>query len=55
VAYLALSRESQNVRPFTYRDADPVLFHQIVMHQLPESGGPGREGGGPSFRPVGGK
>jgi hypothetical protein len=55
VAYLALSRESQNVRPFTYRDADPVLFHQIVMHQVPESGGPGREGGGPSFRPVGGK
>jgi cytochrome o ubiquinol oxidase subunit 2 len=54
-AYLELARESQNVRPSTYRDVDPILFHQIVMHQVPQSGGPEAEGGGPSFRPVGGK
>lgn len=54
-AYLELARESQNVRPFTYRDVDPILFHQIVMREMPESGGPAAEGSGPSFRPVGGK
>jgi cytochrome o ubiquinol oxidase subunit 2 len=54
-AFIKLSRESQNVRPFTYRDADPNLFHQIVMHQVPQSGGPAVEGSGLSTSPVGGK
>jgi len=39
-SYVALSRQSRNVRPFTYRDADPALFHRIVMEELPPGPGP---------------
>lgn len=38
--YMALLRPSQNVRPVTYRDADPTLFHAIVSHDLPPGPGP---------------
>ncbi len=45
-AYEALSRQSQNVAPFTYRAAAPGLFEQIATRQLPP--GPGPQGEGPS-------
>ncbi len=51
--YIALSHESQNVRPFTYRATDPDLFRKIVTDQLPPGPGPGTEGGGPAVRPRG--
>jgi cytochrome o ubiquinol oxidase subunit 2 len=51
--YMSLLRESQHVRPFTYRAADPELFRKIVTDQLPPGQGPGTEGGGPAIRPVG--
>jgi cytochrome o ubiquinol oxidase subunit 2 len=39
----ALSRQTQNVTPFTYRAAAPGLFEQIATRQLPP--GPGPPGG----------
>jgi cytochrome o ubiquinol oxidase subunit 2 len=44
--YVALSRQSQDVAPFTYRAATPGLFEQIATQQLPP--GPGPQGGGAS-------
>jgi cytochrome o ubiquinol oxidase subunit 2 len=44
-AYAALTRQSANVRPFTFRAADPALFEKIVTQQLPP--GPGPAGGRP--------
>ncbi len=49
-SYLALSRESQNVRPFTYRAVEPALFRAIVT-ELPSGPGPPEASG--SVRPVG--
>jgi cytochrome o ubiquinol oxidase subunit 2 len=49
--YVALSRQSQDVAPFTYRAATPGLFEQIATQQLPP--GPGPQGSGSS--PVSGK
>jgi cytochrome o ubiquinol oxidase subunit II len=45
-SYAALARQSLNVSPFTFRAADPGLFHQIVTQQLPP--GPGPQGGRPN-------
>jgi cytochrome o ubiquinol oxidase subunit II len=44
--YEALSRQSQDVAPFTYRAATPGLFEQITTQKLPP--GPGPQGGGSS-------
>ncbi len=44
--YTALARQSQNVRPYTYRDVDPQLFHNVAMQVLPP--GPGPEPANPS-------
>jgi cytochrome o ubiquinol oxidase subunit 2 len=38
--YRALSRQSLNVAPFTFRAADPGLFRDIVMQALPPGPGP---------------
>jgi cytochrome o ubiquinol oxidase subunit 2 len=38
--YEALARESQHVRPFTYRTVAPDLFHAIVMHRFAPAPGP---------------
>jgi cytochrome o ubiquinol oxidase subunit II len=38
--YLELTAQSRNVQPFTYRSAEPGLFHAIVMQQLPPGPGP---------------
>jgi cytochrome o ubiquinol oxidase subunit II len=55
-AYEALSQESQNVPPSTYRAVDPGLFHAIAMREIPPEPGPGTgRGGGPGIKPVGKK
>jgi cytochrome o ubiquinol oxidase subunit II len=52
-AYRALSQQSRNVRPFTYREADPALFHAIVRQTLPPGPGPSDTHGNASVRPDG--
>jgi cytochrome o ubiquinol oxidase subunit 2 len=47
VSYAALANQSV-LRSFTYREADPQLFHQIVTQELPP--GPGPPAGGVSPR-----
>jgi cytochrome o ubiquinol oxidase subunit 2 len=39
-AYGVLARQSQNVRPYTYRDVDPQLFWAIATQKLPPGPGP---------------
>jgi cytochrome o ubiquinol oxidase subunit 2 len=39
-AYAQLARQSLNVRPFTYRDADSSLFQKIVSQAVPPAAGP---------------
>ena len=39
-AYRALSRQSMNVTPATFRAAAPGLFDDVVMHKLPPGPGP---------------
>jgi cytochrome o ubiquinol oxidase subunit 2 len=45
-SYAVLAKQSVNTRPFTFRAADPELFQQIVMQQLPP--GPGPQTGRPN-------
>jgi cytochrome o ubiquinol oxidase subunit 2 len=52
-AYRSLSQQSRNVRPFTYREADPALFHAIVSQTLPPGPGPSDAHGEASVRPEG--
>ncbi len=49
--YVALSQESQNVSPFTYRTVDPNLFQAIVTLQVPPGPGPHTGRGGPTVSP----
>ena len=49
--YLALARQSQNVRPFTYRAVDPRLFPAIVRQVIPPAAGPQQGRGGPQVSP----
>jgi cytochrome o ubiquinol oxidase subunit 2 len=42
--YVALSRQSQDVAPFTYRAAAPGLFDQIATQRLPPGPGPQNSG-----------
>ena len=39
-SYADLARQSMNVRPFTFRAADPALFQQIVTQKLAPGPGP---------------
>ncbi len=52
-AYAALSQESQNVEPFTYRAVDPDLFQAVVMRHVPPAPGPQAGRGGPAVHPRG--
>jgi cytochrome o ubiquinol oxidase subunit 2 len=45
-SYAALAKQSINTNPFTFRAADPELFQQIVLQQLPP--GPGPQTGRPN-------
>ena len=50
-SYIAVSQQSQNVRPFTYRVVDPNLFDEIVTRRIPPGPGPQAGRGGPSVHP----
>jgi len=39
--YRDLLKQSQNVKPYTYRSVEPGLFDAIVMQRLPPGEGPG--------------
>ena len=39
-SYEQLAKQSMRVVPFTYRDADPALFNQIVTQDIPPAPGP---------------
>lgn len=49
--YLALCRQSSNVRPFTYRTVDATLFNAVVNQQLPPCPGPDVGRPGATVRP----
>lgn len=49
--YAQLARQSENVRPFTYRAVDPRLFDAVVTHRLPQAPGPEEGRGGPHVSP----
>jgi cytochrome o ubiquinol oxidase subunit 2 len=50
--YEALSRESRDVQPFTYRTIDPSLFDAIVRQQLSAAAGPQAGNTGTAVRPI---
>jgi cytochrome o ubiquinol oxidase subunit 2 len=50
-AYRQLAQQSVNVRPFTYREADPQLFKAIVSHEIPPGPGPMTGRAGPDVHP----
>jgi len=52
-AYTQLAKQSQNVHPFSYRDADPTLFHAIVSQEIPPGPGPDAGRAGPDVHPTG--
>ena len=49
--YSALSQQSRNVAPFTYRAVEPNLFEAVVTQQIPPGPGPSAGRGGPGVRP----
>jgi len=52
-AYAQLAKQSQNVPPFTYRDADPALFEAIVSQAIPPAPGPVAGRAGADVHPQG--
>ena len=50
-AYRQLALQSQAVRPYSYRAADPRLFDAIVRQILPPAAGPQAGRGGPHISP----
>jgi cytochrome o ubiquinol oxidase subunit II len=53
-AYRQLLRQSQNVKPYTYRNVQAGLFEAILMQKLPPGDGPqtGRAGAGVTVSPT---
>jgi cytochrome o ubiquinol oxidase subunit 2 len=51
-AYAALSKETMNVTPSTYRAVDPDLFHAIVTQEIPPQPGPTTGSGGVNIHPL---
>jgi cytochrome o ubiquinol oxidase subunit 2 len=45
--YFDLLRESCDVKPYTYRDADPTIFDAVVKQDLPPGPGPDQGRAGP--------
>jgi cytochrome o ubiquinol oxidase subunit 2 len=43
-SFANLAKQSLNVAPFTYRNADPDLFHDLVVQKLPQAPGPMESG-----------
>jgi cytochrome o ubiquinol oxidase subunit 2 len=54
-AYTALLRQSQNVRPYTFRTVAAALFDRISRLQFPPGEGPTLGGPNANTRPFGGK
>ncbi|HEX5280543.1 MAG TPA: ubiquinol oxidase subunit II [Micropepsaceae bacterium] len=54
-AYRGLLRQSQNVRPYTYRAVQPGLFGRVVTQNLPPGEGPPLNTPNSNVRPFGGK
>ncbi|MFO1057628.1 MAG: ubiquinol oxidase subunit II [Dongiaceae bacterium] len=42
-SYAELAKQSMGVAPFTYREVDPALFHDIVTQAVPPGPGPSAE------------
>jgi cytochrome o ubiquinol oxidase subunit 2 len=53
--YSALSQQSRNVDPFTYRAVEPNLFDAVVTQQIPPGPGPSAGRGGAGVHPRGGR
>jgi len=51
-AYLQLSRQSENVKPYTYRAVAPGLFQALISGRLPPGPGPQTGRNGPDVSPV---
>ena len=51
VGYASLARQSLDVRPFTYRAADPALFQAIVTQAIAPAPGPALKSGGVQVTP----
>lgn len=51
-AYFQLSRQSQNVKPYTYRAVMPGLFQSLISERLPPAPGPQTGRGGADVSPV---
>jgi cytochrome o ubiquinol oxidase subunit 2 len=54
-AYAALARQSQNVRPVTYRGVDPQLFQAVATQRIAPGPGPAPEGAHAGREVVNGK
>jgi cytochrome o ubiquinol oxidase subunit II len=54
-SYVALSQQSINVPPFTFRAADPRLFQRIVSQELPPGPGPRGDQSSASVSPRSGQ
>jgi cytochrome o ubiquinol oxidase subunit 2 len=52
--YTELAKQSQDVKPFTYRAIDPDIFHAISTREIPPGPGPGSSIAPPQVRPRGG-
>ena len=53
--YAALAKQSQDVRPFTYRRVEPGLFQAVAIQEIAPAGGPTQGRGGPEVNPSGGR
>ena len=52
-SYAALSQQSQNVPPYTYRAIDPKLFQAVVTQEIPPGPGPAHGIPSASVHPIG--
>jgi cytochrome o ubiquinol oxidase subunit II len=53
--YTELAKQSQDVKPFTYRAIDPNIFHAVTSLEIPPGPGPGASIAPPEVRPRGGQ
>ena len=51
-SYADLAKQSQNVRPFTYRSAEPGLYDDIVTQRVPPGPGPDEGHPNPGVKPT---
>ena len=51
-SYAELSKQSLNVKPYTFRSADPTLYGDIVSQKIPPGPGPAEGNPGPDIKPT---